>query len=136
MIPRRRVLTVLCGLVALAAVGCNGTGTAPSGGSTQSGSTPGGASGSSSASVATLMVEGSPVAESDSGPYQFVALAQLTNGTFSDVTTLATWSTSNSQVARFGAFAGRPVLYTYRAGTVTITATYAGKSGRISVTVF
>ena len=90
----------------------------------------------SSPTVASLSILGSPVAEAGASGYQFLALAQYSNLTSADVTTAATWTSSNTQIAAFTTLAGRPVLSAFRPGTVTITAAYNGKTATMTVTVF
>jgi hypothetical protein len=89
----------------------------------------------SSPTVTSLSILGSPVAEVGATGYQFVALAQYSNSTSAEVTTSATWTSSNNQIAAFTTLAGRPVLYTFQRGTVTITASYSGKTATMNVTV-
>jgi|SRR5438552_8600625 len=63
---------------------------------------------------------------------QFTATATLMNGTTQDVTSLATWSSSNSTeatVSSSGLVAG------VGAGTVTIQATYQSVTGADQITV-
>jgi hypothetical protein len=61
---------------------------------------------------------------------QLDAKATLTNGTSQDVTTLATWSSSNTAVASVTAGG---LLQVLSAGSAQITATYQGVSGQFSV---
>lgn len=90
---------------------------------------------SPSLTITSLSITGSPVASVNSTGYQFIALAQYSNLTSADVTTSATWTTSNSSIASFTTVAGRPVLSTFQRGVVTITASYSGKSSSLNVTV-
>lgn len=83
-----------------------------------------------------LMITGSPVAEIGvTAGYQFFAFAQFSNLTNQDVTTTATWTSSNTQIASFTYISGRPMLSTFRAGTITVTATYGGKTATMTVRV-
>ena len=111
----RRVL--LATLMFLAA-GCGGDGsTAPT------------------ATVRTLTVIGSTVAEAGAYGYQFVAMATHSNGTPEDVSMSATWTTSDGQIAYFTTLGGRPMLTTLKRGVVVITAAYGGKTATITVSV-
>ena len=111
----------------LCASACSGGGTAPSTGTSTSSASANG--------ITQVTVAGSPVAEVDAGPYLFAAVASRANGSVMDVTTLATWTSSNTTVARFTSIGGVPGLYTYQRGTVTVTAAYGGRTGTIKVTV-
>jgi hypothetical protein len=90
---------------------------------------------SSTPTVTSLSILGSPQAQADSTGYQFIAQAQYSNASISDVTTLATWTTSNAQVASFATVGGRPIMTAFARGTITVTATYSGKSATMTVTV-
>ena len=89
----------------------------------------------SSPTVTSLSIVGSPVAAVGGAGYQFLALVQYSNLTSADVTTSATWTSSNNQIAAFATVGGRPVLNTFQRGTVTITASYGGKTATLSVSV-
>lgn len=106
------VLSTLAG-----SVSCGGgsSPTAPSGGS-------GGA-----AAVTGILLGVPPLAQANSF-FQVAAFAQYSNFTMADVTSSATWTSSNSQIAVLSNVAGLPVFQTLRTGSVTITASFSGRS--------
>jgi trimeric autotransporter adhesin len=70
------------------------------------------------------------------GTLQLKATAQLTDGTSSDVTTSANWSSSNGSVATVSNTSGRQGLVTgIFGGTATITATFGNLSASAPTTV-
>ena len=87
-------------------------------------------SSTSPTTVSTVAVAGTAPAVGATS--QFTATATLMNGTTQDVTSLATWSSSNSSeatVSTSGLVAG------IGAGTVTIQATYQSVTGADQITV-
>jgi len=87
-------------------------------------------SSTSPGSIASVAVAGTPPAVG--GTSQFTATATLADGTTQDVTTLATWSSSNSSdatVSPTGVVAG------VAAGAATIQATYQNVTGADAITV-
>jgi hypothetical protein len=99
---------VVAGLAAFAA-GCSNTTTTPSG------------------PVSTITVTGSVPAVGASS--QFTATALLSDGTVQNVTTAATWSTSN---ATFATVSSGGLVTGLAGGTVTITAVDQGVSGSMT----
>ena len=81
--------------------------------------------------VTDLTVVGSPVLTVGLNGYRFTAFAQTAIG-FSDVTTSATWTSSNTQVA---SFTSAGTVNVSRVGSFTVTAVYAGKTATLVVTV-
>jgi len=108
-------------IVALFATACSGgaSPTSPSAGET----------------VTNLSIIGTPLVEAGSGPYFYIATVRYSNLTSADVTSSATWTSSNNQIAAFTTLGGVPVLNTFRSGTVTITASYGGRTATQNVTV-
>src|SRR5262245_66504193 len=72
--------------------------------------------------ITNLSITGTPLVEAGSGPYFYIATVRYSNLTSADVTSSATWTSSNNQIAAFTTLGGFPVLNTFRSGTVTITA--------------
>jgi len=67
---------------------------------------------------------------------QFTATGTYTDGSQQSLTTLATWTSSNTALATISNAAGSQGLATaVAAGTPTISATYSGKSGSTTMTV-
>lgn len=67
---------------------------------------------------------------------QVIAMGVFADGTKQDITTSATWTSSNPAVARFAEeISSAPRLDALSAGTTTITATYQSASGQAQVTV-
>ena len=87
---------------------------------------------SSSAAIASVSILGSPLLTAPAAGWQYVATAQAQNLTSSIVTSTATWTSSNTQVA---AFTAPGALTTFRTGTFTITVSYNGKTASMAVTV-
>jgi hypothetical protein len=66
----------------------------------------------------------------------FIATGNYNNNTTTDLTTMATWSSSNTAVAEVSNAAGsNGVATTLVRGTATITATYSGMQGTATLTV-
>lgn len=86
-------------------------------------------------SITSLAIMGTPLVEAGNGPYFYIATVHYSNFTSADVTSSATWTTSNNQVAAFTTVGGVPLLNTFHSGTVTITASYSGKTATQNVTV-
>jgi hypothetical protein len=122
---QQRRLTLITSLALLLFAACGGNST----------TTPSLTTTAPSSTISSLTIQGSPVAEVSATGYQFIALAQYSNLTVADVTTSATWTSSNTQIAAFTTIAGRPLLSTFQSGTVTITASYSGKTATLNVTV-
>jgi len=89
------------------------------------GSTP-----SSPTSVSTLSVTGAAPAVGASA--QFSAMATSASGTVTDVTTLSTWTSSNTAVA---IVTPSGLVSSIASGPVVISATYSGVAGSESITV-
>lgn len=122
----RRITTLaLVAACAFAGVSCGGDSgpTSPTGGS------------ASSAASVTGLILGVPPAAQASGFLQVAAFAQYSNMTMADVTRTATWTSSNSQVAVLTTFGGLPAFQTLRSGSVTITASFGGRSASQVVAV-
>jgi len=89
-----------------------------------------GSSATSATTISSVAVAGTAPAVGATA--QFTATATLMDGTTQDVTTLATWSSSNSSdasVSSSGLVAG------IAAGSVTIQATYQSVTGSDQITV-
>jgi uncharacterized protein YjdB len=85
-----------------------------------------------SPTVTSVSITGNPSLNGGNLTSQLVARATLSNGTLQDVSTLATWSSSNPGVATVSA-AGLVTAVTV--GTTNISAAYQGQSGTLAVTV-
>jgi len=89
-----------------------------------------GSSPTSSTIVYTVAVSGTtPVVGSSA---QFSAMATLSSGATQDVTSTASWSSSNPSVA---AVTSAGVVTALSSGSVTISATYSGIAGNDPITV-
>lgn len=113
----RVVALVAVALVSSAGCGGSDSPTAPS---------------SSAVTVSSLTLVGSPILTTGLAGYRYTAFAQQSNLTVSDVTTAATWTSSNPQVATFTS-AG--TVSTLRTGTFTVTAAYGGRTATLAVSV-
>jgi len=89
-----------------------------------------GATPTSSSTVSAIVVTG--LVPGVGGSSQFAASAALTGGTTQDVTSTATWSSSNSAVATVSASG---LVTAVASGTAVITATYSNVAGTDSITV-
>jgi uncharacterized protein YjdB len=85
-----------------------------------------------SPTVTSVSITGNPSLNGGNLTSQLVARATLSNGTLQDVSTQATWSSSNPGVATVSA-AGLVTAVTV--GTTNISAAYQGQSGTLAVTV-
>jgi hypothetical protein len=85
---------------------------------------------SSPTGVSTITVTG--LVPAVGGTAQFTATATLSGGTTQDVTSSATWTSSNPNIAQVSA-AG--VVTSLASGTATISATYSGVAGSDAITV-
>lgn len=114
---------VVLGL-ALLVVGCDKSSpTNPNGGN--------GNVGSNGTTVTALAITGTfQVAEGDTS--QLTATATLSNGSTQDVSSQATWQSSETSVATIS---GTGLLTALKAGTTDITAVYSGRTARVTVTV-
>jgi len=112
--PIWRTLTAIAAALAIAACGSDGT--------TPTAPTP------KTASVASVAVTGSPLAVGATG--QFIATATLSDGSTQNVTTGASWASSNPNVA---SVTNAGVVNAQTAGDADITATYNGVSGKTHV---
>jgi uncharacterized protein YjdB len=80
--------------------------------------------------VSTVAVTGTVPAVGTTS--QFAATATMLNGTTQDVSSTATWSSSNSAVATVSSSG---LVTAVASGSVTITATYSGIAGNDAITV-
>jgi hypothetical protein len=120
--------------------GARGRATGLTPGSTTIQATYAGVTGSTGLTVSTAVVTSLSLnPESRSAPpgtkFQYTAQAIYSDGTSRDVTGLATWISSNPGAASVSDAAGKGQCTTFTAGTVTITATYAGVSGIATLVV-
>jgi len=91
----------------------------------------GGNFGSNGATVTSLAITGTlQVGEGETS--QLTATATLSNGSSQDVSSQATWQSSNTSVATIS---GTGLLTALKAGTTDITAVYSGRTARVTVTV-
>jgi hypothetical protein len=91
----------------------------------------GGNFGGNGATVTSLAITGTfQVAEGETS--QLKATATLSNGSDQDVSSQATWQSSDTSVATIS---GTGLLTALKAGTTDITATYSGRTARVTVTV-
>jgi len=110
-----RLSTVLALTLILAGCGGDSTGTAPT---------------SAAATVTSVTVTGGTPTVGNT--VQFVATARMSNTTVQDVTTVATWQSSNPAVATVSATGS---VRAVTGGTADITATYQGVRGILSITI-
>jgi len=89
----------------------------------------------SSAAAVTGLILGVPPAAQASSYLQVAVFAQYSNLTMVDVTRTATWTSSNTQVAVLTTLGGLPAFQTLRSGSVTITASFGGRSASQVVAV-
>jgi uncharacterized protein YjdB len=85
---------------------------------------------SSASTVSSIAVAGTPPAIG--GTSQFTATATLSTGTTQDVTSLATWTSSNTGTATV---ASTGIVTGIAAGTATIQATYQNVTGSDQITL-
>src|SRR3979490_37153 len=71
------------------------------------------------------------------GAIQLIATANYSDGTHTNVTALATWTSSNIQVASVntGPASSGGITSGVKAGSATVVAAYSGKQGNASLTV-
>jgi hypothetical protein len=118
-----RQAVVALGLTLLV-VGCSKSSpTSPGGGSN-------GGNGNG-ATVTSLAITGA-LAVAEGATSQLTATATMSNGTTQDVSSQATWTSSNTDVATVS---GTGLLTALMAGTTDINAVYSGRSARVTVTV-
>jgi hypothetical protein len=85
-----------------------------------------------SPTVTSVTITGTPSLNGGNLTSQLIARATLSDGTLQDVSTLATWSSSNPAVATVSP-SGLVTAVTI--GTTNISAAYQGKTGTLSVSV-
>ncbi len=122
---------------AVATMGGTNTATAVSSGTTNITASFNGVTGSAPLTVSTATVTSISVtpASAEMAPNTIVSLiatATLSDGTTQDITSNATWSSSNSGVASVDAVGDVSAI---AAGSATITATFGGASGTSAITV-
>lgn len=120
---RAMALTVVVA-VALIGSACGGSDASPTSPST---------SGGGQSATVTSITLGVPAATQVGGTLQVAAFAQYSNLTAGDITRSATWSSSNTQIATLTSLGGLPAFQILRAGTVTITAAFGGRSASQTV---
>lgn len=87
-------------------------------------------------SITSLSITPPSISTSTGATQQFTALAQYSDGTVSNVSASAVWSSSNPSVAAISNAAGSQGLATGNAnGSTTITATYGGLTASASLNV-
>jgi Bacterial Ig-like domain (group 2) len=85
-----------------------------------------------SPTVSSVSITGNPSLNGGNLTSQMIARATLSNGTLQDVSTLAAWSSLNPAVATVSAIG---LVTAVTVGTTTISATYQGKTGTLSISV-
>jgi hypothetical protein len=85
-----------------------------------------------SPTVQSLAVTGSAALAAAGATSQLTATAALSTNTTTDVTSSATWSSSDTTVATVSSGG---LVNALKVGSVTVTATYQGKSGTLVVTI-
>jgi hypothetical protein len=85
-----------------------------------------------SPTVTSVTITGNPSLNGGNLTSQLIARATLSNGTLQDVSTLATWSSSNPAAATVSASG---LVTAVSVGTTTISAAYQGQTGTLSVSV-
>lgn len=111
----------LAGVITVALSACGGSSNTPTP------TTP-----SVQATVTAVAITGTATLTVSGQANQLAATATLSDGTAQNVTSAATWQSSNAAVATIS---GTGLLTAVAAGTTTITATMQGRSGTLVVTV-
>lgn len=91
--------------------------------------------GSSTSATVTGILLGVPSAAQANSFLQVAAFARSSNLTTGDITRTATWASSNTQIAVLTTLGGLPAFQTFRGGSVTITASFGGRSASQVVVV-
>jgi hypothetical protein len=120
------------------ATGSNGRADSAGVGTTTISATFGGVMGSTTLTVTNAALASISVTPTDPSiakgtSLQFTASGLFTDGTSQDLTTQATWGSTNSVVADIGATTG--LAHGDTTGTVTISATFGGQTGTTTLTV-
>ncbi|MDQ3340063.1 MAG: Ig-like domain-containing protein [Myxococcota bacterium] len=123
------------------AAGSRGLATAQEAGTTTISATSGTTTGSTTltvtaATLASVQVTPTDFSIAKGTTLQYTATGLYTDGSVQDITTLATWSSTNSLVATISNASGSQGLASsVNPGTTTITAIFSGASGSTSLTV-